>query len=73
MGSKKLALVFQRVGIGWFIAVWLIGGACLGSWIANFFTFPNADGFFIVLGTLLGLLCAGVGVVKLVNLILKTD
>ena len=73
MGSKKLALVFQLVGIGWFIAVCLIGGAFLGSWIANFFTFSNADGVFIVLGTLLGLLCAGVGVVKLVKLILKTD
>jgi uncharacterized membrane protein len=51
----------------------LIGGAFLGTWIANFFTFYKADVFFVILGTLLGLLSAGVGVVKLVNLISKTD
>lgn len=73
MGSKKLALAFQLVGIGWYIAVCLIGGAFLGTWIANFFTFYKADVFFVILGTLLGLLSAGVGVVKLVNLISKTD
>jgi len=73
LGSKKLALAFQLVGIGWYIAVCLIGGAFLGTWIANFFTFYKADVFFVILGTLLGLLSAGVGVVKLVNLISKTD
>jgi len=73
LGSKKLALAFQLVGIGWYIAVCLIGGAFLGTWIANFFTFSKADVFFVILGTLLGLLSAGVGVVKLVNLISKTD
>ena len=73
MGSKKLGLAFQLVGMGWYVGVCIIGGAFLGRWIANLFTFSNADVVFILLGILLGLLSAAVGIFKLVSLLLNSD
>ena len=73
MGSKKLELAFQLIGMGWYVGVCIIGGALLGRWIASLFTFPNADVVFILSGILLGLLSAAVGIFKLVSLLLNSD
>ena len=73
MGSKKLVLAFQLVGMGWYVVVCIIGGAFLGRWIASLFTFSNAGVIFILLGILLGLLSAAVGIFKLVSLLLNSD
>ncbi len=73
MGSKKLVLAFQLVGMGWYVGVCIIGGAFLGRWIASLFTFSNADVVFVLLGILLGLLSAAVGIFKLVSLLLNSD
>ena len=73
MGSKKLVLAFQLVGMGWYVGVCIIGGAFLGRWIANLFTFSNADVIFVLLGILLGLVSAAVGIFKLVSLLLNSD
>tara|TARA_B100001146_G_scaffold209966_1_gene207415 strand:+ start:738 stop:905 length:168 start_codon:yes stop_codon:yes gene_type:complete len=55
------------------VGVCIIGGAFLGRWIASLFTFPNAGVIFILLGILLGLLSAAVGIFKLVSLLLNSD
>ena len=73
MGSKKLVLAFQLVWMGWYVGVCIIGGALLGRLIASLFTFPNAGVIFILLGILLGLLSAAVGIFKLVSLLLNSD
>ena len=73
MGSKKLVLAFQLVGMGWYVGVCIIGGAFFGRWIASLFTFSNADVIFVLLGILLGLVSAAVGIFKLVNLLLNSD
>jgi hypothetical protein len=73
LGSKKLVLAFQLVGMGWYVGGCIIGGALLGRWIASLFTFPNAGVIFILLGILLGLLSAAVGIFKLVSLLLNSD
>ena len=51
----------------------IIGGAFLGRWIASLFTFSNADVIFVLLGILLGLVSAAVGIFKLVSLLLNSD
>ena len=38
MGSKKLVLAFQLIGMGWYVGGCIIGGALLGRWIASLFT-----------------------------------
>ena len=73
MGSKKLVLAFQLVGMGWYVGVCIIGGAFLGRWIASLYTFSIADEVFVLLGILLGLLSAAVGIFKLVSLLLNSD
>ena len=73
MGSKKLVLAFQLVGMGWYVGACIIGGVFLGRWIASLFTFSNADVVFVLLGILLGLVSAAVGIFKLVSLLLNSD
>jgi hypothetical protein len=46
LGSRKLILAFQLIGIGWFVVVCIVGGTMLGSWIASFFSFSKSEVFF---------------------------
>jgi len=73
LGSRKLILAFQLIGIGWFVVVCIVGGTMLGSWISSFFSFSKSEVFFLVAGLLLGIFTAGVGTYNLVNLLLKSD
>lgn len=71
--SKKLALAFQLIGIGWYVTACIIGGTFLGSWISKFFNFSNADVLFLMSGLLIGILTAGIGTYNLVKSVLKSD
>ena len=71
--SRKLALAFQLIGIGWYVTVCIIGGTFLGSWVSKFFNFSNADALFLMVGLLIGILTAGIGTYNLVKSVLKSD
>jgi len=71
--SRKLALAFQLIGIGWYVTACIIGGTFLGSWISKFFTFSSANVLFLTSGLLIGILTAGIGTYNLVKLVLKSD
>ena len=73
LGSRKLILAFQLIGIGWFVAVCLIGGALIGKWISGFFTFSKSEPVFLVVGLLFGIFTAGWGTFILINILLKSD
>ena len=63
MGRGTLAIVLQLVGVGWYVAVCIIGGLGVGLWLDRKLDMVPV---FTLAGILLGTVVAFYGVYKLV-------
>ena len=62
---KKLVPAFQFLGIGFYIAACIMGGALLGWWLGN----KNA--LWVIVGLVIGLVLAFYGVFRMLKPIMK--
>ena len=63
MGRGTLAIVLQLVGVGWYVAVCIIGGLGVGLWLDRKLDMVPV---FTLAGILLGTVVAFYGIYKLV-------
>ena len=63
MGRGSLAIVLQMVGVGWYVAVCIVGGLGVGLWLDRKLDMVPV---FTLAGILLGTVVAFYGVYKLV-------
>ena len=62
MNKKTAALVLQLIGVGWYIALSIVGGLFLGLWLDQKLGSLPA---FTILGVLLGVVLAFYGIYKM--------
>ena len=63
MGRGSLAIVLQLVGVGWYVAVCIVGGLGVGLWLDRKLDMVPV---FTLAGILLGTVVAFYGIYKLV-------
>ena len=70
MNKGKLAIVLQLVGVGWYVAICIVGGLFVGLWIdGKLGVLP----VFTISGILLGTVLAFYGIYKMVLPLLNND
>ena len=68
MNTRRLALVLQFVGIGWYVAICIIAGGAGGLWLDKRLGSTPA---FTLTGIALGLAVAGVGMYRMLMAVLE--
>ncbi len=63
-----MGAALRLLGIGWFVALSLLGGALGGLWLDNQI---DTDPLFAMLGLGAGLLIAGIGTYRMLTAVLK--
>ena len=64
MNAERLALALRLLGIGWYVAVCIGGGAIGGRWLDQ--RFESSLPLFMLLGLGLGIAVAVVGMVRMI-------
>jgi F0F1-type ATP synthase assembly protein I len=62
--------VTRLLGIGWFVAICIVGGVWGGVWLDGKL---GSSPLFLLIGLLLGLVIAGVGMYRLLMAVLSTE
>lgn len=69
MNKGRLGLAMRLAGVGWFVAICIVGGLLLGIWLDSLF---NTKVLFTLLGLGLGLVVAFLGVYRLLYDVLSS-
>ncbi len=70
MNANKMAMALQLLGIGWYVAT-CIGGGAIGGWLLD--RRFDISPLFTLLGLALGITVAGFGMVKMLMAVLTTS
>ena len=70
MHPKTITLVVKFIGIGWYIAICIGLGALLGTWAD---TKLSLDPLLTILGILIGILTAFLGMYRMLSNLLDTE
>ena len=70
MGGRKLALAFQLLGVGWYVAMCIGGGAAGGYWLDSEFGLSPA---LTLTGLFIGISVAVIGMYRMLMAILKVS
>jgi ATP synthase protein I len=71
--GKRWADALRLVGIGWYIALCIVLGTLGGRWIGQRLDFGGSEALFTVLGLLLGLVVAFLGVYRMLRAFLTNE
>ncbi len=71
--DKRWAGVLRLIGIGWYIAACIFLGTLGGRWVGQKVGGNSSEVIFIVLGLILGLIAAFLGVYRMVKSTLTND
>ena len=71
--GKRWADALKFLGIGWYIAVCIILGTLGGRWLGQRLDGSSSEAIFTVLGVLLGVGLAFVGVYRMVKSMMSDD
>jgi len=66
--NKTISLLFQLTGVGWFIAISIVGLALMGVWVDGI---TGIKPMGVLSGILLGIILAGFGSFKMIKRILN--
>jgi uncharacterized protein YacL len=71
--DKRWAGVLRLIGIGWYVAACILLGTLGGRWVGQKVGSNNSEVLFTVLGLILGLIVAFLGVYRMVKSTLTND
>ena len=70
MHSNKMQLILKLIGIGWYVGLSIGVGAMIGYWVDQRF---ETNPLFTLIGGLVGVLCAVMGMIRMLVAILKEN
>ncbi|KAA1295428.1 MAG: hypothetical protein CL699_00645 [Chloroflexi bacterium] len=70
MHSNKMQLILKLIGIGWYVGLSIGVGAMIGYWVDQRF---ETNPLFTLIGVLVGVLCAVMGMIRMLVAILKEN
>ncbi len=65
--GNRWAGALRFIGIGWYIAACIVFGVLGGRWVGQQFDFNGSLALFIVLGVIIGIGTASIGVYRLIS------
>ena len=70
LSEDEMRTAFRLLGIGWYVAICLLGGTAVGLWLdSRFETSP----VFMLIGLFAGLALAGIGMYRLLMAVLASE
>ena len=70
MYSNKMELILKLLGIGWFVGICIVAGAFIGFWIDDWLSVAPV---FTVLGVIIGVFVAIIGMLRMLMAVLTED
>ena len=70
MRSTRKGIVVRLLGIGWYIAMCISGGAALGFWVDNVY---DSSPIFTLFGVILGVTLGMFGMIIMLKLVLADE